>query len=473
MKKRQYKPMLLLFLFFTLCCFTNCQADKKDEQTDKKEHERAQKAYERVLKRGKLIVLMQNSTTSYFVYRGAKMGYEYELIAEFAKSMGLKVEIVPIKDLDRLIPMLKNKKADIIACNFAISGQRKKEINFSIPYMKTKQVLIQRKENTPPTISVKTVDQLKNKKIYIWQNSSYYKRLIHLQEEIGDSFAICAVDGKISDEELIEQVAQKEIDYTVTGENIALINSQFYPNIDFSVPLSLQQNIAFGLHKEHIFLQEKLNAWLDSFLQTPKHRFIYQKYYKHGVVGMSPSTKYSSVGKGHLSPYDLFFQQAAEKYQLDWQLCAAVAYQESKFNPDARGFGGAYGIMQFMPNTGSKYGVYPDSSPQVQISGGTKKIKHDLSAWKHISDPQQRIKFALASYNAGHGHVEDAQRLAVKYKLNPKKWDDNVEKMMLKLSQQKYFKDRVVKYGQTKGQITCNYVQEVFARYNEWKELFH
>jgi len=129
-------------------------------------------------------------------------------------------------------------------------------------------------------------------------------------------------------------------------------------------------------------------------------------------------------------------------------------------------------MMQFMPNTGPHYGVYPDSSPKVQIHGGAKKIKADIVAWKHIPDQQQRVKFALASYNAGRGHVEDAQRLARKYKLDHKKWDDNVEKMMLLLSQRKYHHDEVVKHGFSRGTLTCNYVREIFARYQEWKIVF-
>ena len=173
-----------------------------------------------------------------------------------------------------------------------------------------------------------------------------------------------------------------------------------------------------------------------------------------------------------ISAYDQIFKRAADKSGWDWRLIAALAYQESKFNPNALSFGGAYGMMQFMPNTGPTYGVFPDSPPEVQIMGGGRKLAADEKYWKEVPDDFQRKKFSMASYNAGRGHVMDAQRLAKKYGLNHLVWDDNVEKMILNLSKQEYYQDEVVRHGMMRSRTTYNYVREVTERYHEWAAIY-
>ena len=146
---------------------------------------------------------------------------------------------------------------------------------------------------------------------------------------------------------------------------------------------------------------------------------------------MTTEKNYATLSNKAISSLDNFFKQAGKVTGWDWRLIASVAYQESKFNPEIQSFGGAYGMMQFMPNTGPHYGVYPDSPPEVQIIGGAKKLLADEKSWSEIPDPLQRKKFALASYNSGRGHIMDAQRLAKKHGLNHLVWDDNGETMLL------------------------------------------
>lgn len=467
--------MLLISLIIAGC---SPGSKKNSGKTD--EIPESVKDYQRIIEKGRLVVLVENSSTSYFVYRGEKMGYEYEILREFAKELGLELEIKTVANLDNLIPMLENGEGDIISCNYTVTRERTKLIDFSIPYIQTPQVLVQKKPDGWEKMKSEDVERLLirepvdlgKKHINVWENSSYYQRLIHLQEEIGDSIYIEPVNGLIGTEELIEQVSQGIIDYTITEENIAKVNARFYENLDISTVISVKQNIAFGLRKESTLLKAKLDKWLEGFLNSKTYKYIYRKYYETGVSGMNPNDTYSSVGKGKVSPYDDLFKAAGKKYNTDWQLLAAIAFQESKFNPYIEGFGGAYGMMQFMPNTGPKYGVYPDSPPEVQINGGMKKISNDIKSWSSIPDPEQRIKFALATYNAGRGHIEDAQRLAVKYGLDGNVWDGNVEKMLLNLSKQEYYRDEVVKNGSMKGTTTYNYVRKVYQRYTEWKVTY-
>lgn len=475
--KITFKLLFVAVLVISLC---GCNTNAKESDIALNDKSNAAKDYQKIIENGKLVVLAENSFASYYIYRGQKMGFEYELLREFAKELGVELVVKMVANLDDMIPMLNNHQGDIIACNYTITRERKKVIHFSIPYIQSRQVLIQKKPKNWQKMSSDELDkhiinepvELGKKHINIWENSSYYERLMHLQDEIGDTIYVDPVNGLIGAEELIEQVSQGIIDYTVVEENIAQVNQRFFNNIDISTPISIKQNIAFGLRKSSKLLTAKLDKWLETFKHSGKYHYIYKKYFKVGLPSMHPDHQFSSVGKGKISPYDELFKKAASKRGLDWQLLASISYQESRFNPLAVGFAGGYGMMQFFPNTGPHYGVYPDSPPAVQIEGGAKKVAADLKAWKKIPDMDQRIKFALASYNAGRGHVQDAQRLAKKYGLDIYKWDDHVEKMMFNLSKQEYYRDEVVKYGAMRGSMTCNYVEEVFHRYTQWKNTF-
>ncbi len=472
------RPLLLFMLLFVL--FSGSCSGPREEVQQEEVISDYGKDLPSILKKGKLTVLAENSTTSFFIYRGRKMGFEYEVLREFADELGVDLDIKIVGNLDNIMEMLENGEGDIIACNYTITRERKKEIAFSVPVFTTNQVLIQRKPDGWEKMSENELEQhlitdpaqLAGKRIDVWRHSSYYDRLMNLQEEIGDSIYIHSVDGQIGSEELIEMVSEGLIDYTVVEKNVAEINERFYDNIDINTDLSYTQKIAFGLRKSSPLLNARLNDWLTAFQSQTIYKYIKHKYFDLAQVTIRSQDEFSSLKGGVISHFDKYFQEAAAKYGWDWLLLASLSYQESKFNPDIVGFGGSYGMMQFMPEVGPKYGVYPDSPPEIQILGGMKKLSRDYKNWPNIPDEVQRRKFAIASYNAGQGHVFDAQRLAEKHGLNPLVWDDNVEKMMLNLSKQEYYRDEVVRNGAMRGSITYKYVRSVYKRYEEWKAAY-
>lgn len=476
MKKQNWNYYYAIFIMLLLG-LSACGDNEKDKQVDKNVIPESVVDYQNILKKGKLVVLAENSSTSYFIYRGEKLGYEYEVLKEFASEIGVELEIKMVANLDNLIPMLERGEGDIIACNYTVTRERQKQISFSVPFIQSPQVLIQKKPEgwqkmTEEQLNAKLIKEpidMARKKINVWENSSYYQRLMHLQDEIGDTIFIEPVNGLIGSEELIEQVSQGIIDYTVVEENVARVNERFFDNIDIGTTISVKQNIAFGLRKKSSLLKAKLDTYLGNFLGSRVQKYMYRKYFEVGMTAQKSQIDNSTMKGGKISRFDDLFIKAGKKYNIDWQLLAAIAYQESKFNPFIESFGGAYGMMQFMPNTGPHYGVYPDSEPEVQIMGGMKKLAADLDYWKNVPDPEQKIKFALASYNAGRGHVLDAKRLAEKHGMNALSWDDNVEKMILNLSKQEYYRDEVVKSGAMRGTTTYNYVEHVYTRYLEYK----
>ena len=468
--------VVVINLSIFLSCLTN--SEKSDTESNK---ETKKRDLENIITEKKLVALVENSTISYFIYRGQPMGLEYEILKRFANEIGVQLEIRIIQNLDDLIPNLNNLEGDLIACNYTVTKDRLGLINFTLPHMRTSQVLIQRKpenwENRKKSDWTKDLlsntEDLLRKKIHVWGNSSYQKRLAHIQDEMGDTIYIENIEGNVTSEELIEWVSEGLIDYTITDQNVAQINESFYDNIDVSLQISFPQKIAFGIRKESPALTLRFNAWLEDFMKTSTYSYILHKYLNMKSYSQKAQNEYSSLGGGKISQFDDDIKLVTSEYNWDWRLFSAVVYQESKFQENLESWAGAYGLMQFMPSVGPTYGVYPDSPPIVQFRGGMKKIIRNIKDWEEIPDSIQQIKFALATYNAGLGHILDAQRLAEKYGDDPLVWDENVEKYMLLLSKPKYYQDEVCRNGYMRGVETYKYVRSVFARYQTYQGVFN
>lgn len=469
-------PLILLLISSVIL---NCSDKPKTNKVVEISH-RNNRDLTEIIKDKKLTVLVENSAISYFIYRGQPMGLEYEILSRFAKEIGVQLEMKIVKNLDDMIPMLLSDEGDLISCNYTITKERQKEIDFSEPYMRTPQVLVQRKPKDWSTRKksdwkkdvLTDPEQLAKQQIHVWGNSSYFKRLEHLQEELGDTIYTKSVDGSVIPEEIIEWVSTGIIDYTITDKNVAQINEAFYPNIDIELELSITQKIAFGIRKTSPALQNQLNEWLNEFMKTTTYRYIIHKYINMKSFAEKSQDEFSSLGGGKISRFDEEIKQISKEYNFDWRLLSAIIYQESKFTEGNESWAGAYGLMQFMPTVGPVYDVYPDSPPEVQIRGGMKKINRNYNDWKEIPDSIQRLKFTLATYNAGLGHIKDAQGLTKKHGKDPLVWDDNVEEFILKLSKPKYYQDEVCRSGYFRGVETYQYVRKVFIRYNEYSRSF-
>jgi membrane-bound lytic murein transglycosylase F len=425
-----------------------------------------------ILKNKKLTVLFEESPTSYILYKNVVMGFEYEMLKQFASDLGVSLEVKLLKNRDNAIDLLKGGEVNILACSYTITKERRRQIDFSYPYLRTPQVLIQRLPNDSTPEYIKDPIQLINKNVTVWANSSYYQRLLHIQHELGDSIFIHAVNGNHSPDSLMRSVSNKVIDYTVVDNHIAVANNYIFKNLDHHLRLSLKQQIAFGLKKDNPLLKFRLNKWLRNFKKSAHFTFLKRKYFNGKELSRLTYADYMDLGGSKLSAYDKMFKEEAKKYNMDWQLIAAIVRQESNFKAYVVGRGGSFGLMQFMPKTGAKYGITPESAPSSQIAAGMKKIHKDFMVWKKVKDKNQRIKFAIATYNSGVSHILDAQRLAIKYGLNPFVWDENVELMLRNLSKKEYYKDEVVKGGFAKGNFTANYVDQVFARYLKYQSVF-
>lgn len=416
---------------------------------------------EQIRKKGKLTILTENSSLSYFEYRDKAMGFEYEILDTFSRYIGIPLEIKVIPRFTDLKKFLKEGKGDIVAANLAISLTDISELKYSHPYYHSYQVLVQLQSDS----AVTEPSQLAGKEVYVRKNSTHSRRLKFLEEEIGEHLKIRYAKADLIIEDLIEQVKQGKIRFTVAHENLARKAKERSPSLDIKTRMSVLQKIAFGLRKNAPELKKELDGFLKVYCQSEHYAALKHQYFDY----LEPElTEILPIGRGQLSPYDKIMKSAAKKYAWDWKLLAAIIHKESRFNPYTRGAGGAYGLMQFMPNTGPKFGVYPHSNPEIQINGGMRYLSRIFASWGEIPDKEQRIKFALGSYNAGRCHIEDAQKLAAEHGLNPQVWDGNVALMVEKLADPNYYRSPDVRCGAYRG-AAVSYVETVYNRYLAWK----
>ena len=433
-----------------------------------------------ILSRKKIIALTDYGPTNFFIYRGKTMGYQYELLQDFAKYLGVTVDLRVQPNLDSAVQLLQEGKVDLLAMGLTVTSKREAEMSFSNPLFYTRQMLIQRKPHhyramTEDEINsqlIRRVYDLSGKTIHIQKGTIYDAQLLSLQNQIADTIHI--IQDSLAPVQLIAAVAKGKINYTVADETVAKIASRIYPNIDANTPLSIDQKIAWGLKSNQKPLLDTLNSWLQHFKKTLDYRLLYNKYFKNAGTKSITITRYLSYQGGKLSPYDAIIKEAAKKIGWDWRLLASVIYQESGFKKDLRSWVGAYGLMQMMPKAMAQYNIDSLSNPKAQIMAGAKYLKSlEQELPDSITDTLQRIKFALACYNGGIGHVMDARRLAKKYGKNPNIWNGNVDYYVLHLSENIYYNDPVVSNGYMRGWETYRFVKDIFARYHNYKKLIN
>ena len=433
-----------------------------------------------IIKRDTLKAITVYSPTSYFIYKGTPMGFEYDLLNKLTKKVGIELEIVVAHNIDEMFELLNSGKGDIIAYGMTITEKRKKQVSFTKPYMNIHQVLVQKKPDNWRKLTkeqiqkqlITDVTKLANKKISVRKNSSYFERLVHLSDEIGSEIIIDTVSGELSTDDLINLVSQGKIKYTISDDNIAKVSSLYYPNIDINTDVSLSQNLAWVVRKSSTKLLSRLNNEIENVVGTKNYNITYNKYFKNErQYAKRVGNEFFSKETGKISQYDDLIKKYAKKIDWDWLLLSSQVYQESRFKNNGKSWAGAGGLMQIMPRTAKELGVGNVHNPEHNLRAGTKYLKNIWKRWEDIPDSLQRIKFTLASYNCGYYHVRDAQFLAKKYSKDNLKWDKAVDEFILKLSKQKYYNQKGVKYGYVRGREPYNYVKDIFVRYKIYKDL--
>lgn len=425
--------------------------------------------------RGTLVALTDDNLLNYFNYDGEKHGFQYELLEMFADYLDVSLEIVVEPNVYKALQYLQQKKVDLIAMELPVVTDNMFELAYTDPIYKDYQVLIQKKPDNWHRNSgykkemVNKLSDLQGETITLPSNKQGQFYLSDLQHETGNYVNIVGEDnGSIT--EYIQNVSDGYYDYTIAFESTAKALMLSYNNIDAHTRISPEIEISWVMRKGAVNLLEEANTWIAEVRSSKQFTSLYRKYFRN------PRWVNIALGipmqKKAISDYDYIIKEMSTKIGWDWRLVAALIYHESKFNTDVTSHRGAFGIMQLMPQTASKFGAHRGSTANEQIAAGVRLLNYlDKRLAILVPEKSERKKFVLAAYNIGLAHILDAINLASKYGKDPTIWHGNVEYYLLAKSKPEFYKDEVVKYGRISGRETHKFVMEVMDQYEHYKTL--
>ncbi len=469
------KTRFCLALLTIVLCFS-CRSDKAELAGSRFDSYDIRDLAD-IRKDGKLKALIAYSGTSYFLYRGQPMGYEYEMLLKLAEHFNLDLELQIARDLNQMLEELRKGNIDIVAHGLAITKERQKIASFTDYLYLTQQVLVQRKPDNWDQLAyrqkkrslINDAVELIGETVSVRKNSSYYLRLLHLSDELGEDIIIDTLKGNLSTDEIIKMVAEGKIKYTIADSNIAHINASSYPELDVEVPVSSSQRIAWAVRPNASELLEATNTWIRNNRRKQEFNVIFNKYFKNERrYKRRVKSEFYSLNNEQISKYDDIIKMNAAKIDWDWRILASLIYQESQFNTSAKSWAGAKGLMQMMPGTAKELGVNNILDPNDNIAGGSAYLKKMYDRFEEVTDTMQRTKFAMAAYNCGYSHVRDAQRLAEYNGLDPYVWDQSTDQMILALSFPKNYNLDFITSGYVNGKEPFSYVNQIFERYNHY-----
>ncbi len=408
---------------------------------------------------GVLRVVTRNAPSTYFDGPHGTSGLEFDLITAFAKHLGVKADIRSENKLENILTQVESGQVHIAAAGLTVTEQRKKRVRFTPPYQHITQQLIYRTGATNRPRSIK--DLLKGD-LEVIANSSHAERLKALKEEVPE--LNWRENSDVRSTELLTLVAEQLIDYTIADSNEAALHRRYHPELRVAFDISEAQGLAWALRtgKDDSLYNEALK-FFDSLQQSGKLEQMLAQYYGHvRKYNYAGTPTYLRHIKQRMRRYQPLFEQAAFENNLDWRLLAAVAYQESNWNPRAVSPTGVRGIMMLTRNTAKQLGVSKRTDPAQSIDGGARYLKSLYKRFSEVSEPD-RTWLTLAAYNVGFGHVKDARKITIQRGGDANKWVDIKESLPL-LRQRKWYKK--TRYGYARGHEPVRYVENIRSYYD-------
>lgn len=405
-----------------------------------------------------IVFVTHNGPVTYYLNsENQPAGIEYDLAKLFMKEFAPDYEFrfVLVNSISDVIPTLLKGKAHIAAANLTATHLRQELVQFSTPYQETQQQLIFNYEvNKKP----KNLDSIADKKIVVPEGTSYVERLANLQQN-HPTLNWRAVPNTNS-ESLLEEVANGVLDFTVVDSHMVSIMQNYLPNLGVAMPIGETEKIAWAMSKNaDPRLVAKANAFFDKIKKDGSLRNILDRHYGSSKrLNTLDITTFLKRINTLLPKYVDLFKQAEELTGLDWRLLAAVSYRESHWDTYNTSPTNVRGLMMLTESTADLMGVTDRLDPKQSIPAGAKYIlKLKETVPERIPEPD-RTYMALAAYNIGYAHVEDARVLAKRLKLNPDRWAD-VKKTLVLLNNPEYY--TTVKYGYASGGAPVIFVESV------------
>ena len=420
---------------------------------------------EQAERRGSITLLTRNGASSYFIGPEGATGPEYDLAAAFADFLGVSLEVKVADEFGDLGKLLNRRQGDLIAANLTRTPEREHIFNFGPDYAETLTVAVYKRGNKRP----RKLPDLVGMRVSVIADSSYELMLKNAKKTLPELEWTTVKDSGI--EGLLLAIADGELDATLVDSNIFKLNSPFYPRLKAGFTLEGNQPQAWAFEGgDDLSLVKKSRVFFETAKENGSLARLQARYSgkNHDLdrVGMFQFMK--QVRK-RLPPLIPLFQEVAATYELDWRLLAAMGYQESHWDPQATSVTGVRGIMMLTRSTASLLGINDRLDPRQSIEGGARYfLRMRNRVPERIPEPD-RSWMALAAYNMGWGHLEDARRLTQKQGGNPDRWLDINERLPM-LNQEKYY--RQTRYGYAQGLGAQQYVNNIRSYFDSlvWME---
>jgi membrane-bound lytic murein transglycosylase F len=414
--------------------------------------------------RGRLRMITRNNPVTYYLHRGRERGFEYQLLRRFAESQDLELDVVVPPAHQDLLQWLQDGKGDVVAASMTVTPERKEKAAFTKPYLTVDQMVVVAEDGPEPS----ALSDLSGVTFHVRKSSAYYTTLENL-EGLPEDVTIEPAPENMETDAIIAKVASGEWEATVADSHIVDAERIFGREIKAPMSLRASSDIAWAVRPDATKLLEALNAYV-----RREHRGLHYNIWKKRAFENKRRIEqargdWRSDEAGRISPYDELAKKYAAKHGLDWRLIVAVMLQESQFQPKRVSPAGAKGLMQMVPRTAREVGVKDLFDPEQAIRGGTLYLRRLTDRFPKELPLASRIRFALASYNAGYGHVTDGRRLARRQGLDPDLWYGNVERAMLMLQKPEHY--RKTRFGFCRGSETVKYVENIDRYYQTFLEL--
>ena len=399
----------------------------------------------------------RNSPTTYYESAHGPAGIEYELAKNFADSLGVEVKFVVNDNLKEISELIAAGKVDIAAAGLSVTQEREDYLRFAPAYQQiTSKLVFKQGQKWPRNLS-----QLDGE-LRVLAHSSFSQELLEQKQFFPELH--WSETSEHSNEELLMMVLDETIDYTIVDSTELDLNRRFHPELAVAFTIGKPQDLAWALAKTDDYsLFTKVIEFFGGQKSTGRISQLVEKYYGHvehfDYVG---ARTFHRATQQKLDTYKDYFVESAGE-DLDWRLLAAVSYQESHWRPKAKSPTGVRGMMMLTLRTAKQLGIKNRLDPEQSIHGGAAYLRKVLKRVpERITEPD-RTWFALAGYNVGWGHVEDARIITQKQGGNPDQWSDVKERLPL-LQKKRWYK--TTKHGYARGEEPVKYVTNIRRYYD-------
>jgi len=422
---------------------------------------------EAIKERGVLRVATRNTPMTYYIDKGKPAGFEYELASAFADYLGVRMELILPTTFADLFTSIRERNAHIAAANLTVSERRRKQFAYGPTYRKSAPTVIYRIRQGQP--QPQSVEDLYNSKILVLAGSAQAELLARLERDHPE----LEWEGSDSDAatDLLDLVHDGSVDFTVMDSAVFDAQKSFYPGLSKGFSLETPQPIAWMLAKHY---DGTLKAELDSFFARPETQHLIadleERYFsRQNKLNFFDTSEFRKARQERYPPLEQYFMLAAQETGIDYLLLAAIAYQESHWREDAVSPTGVKGIMMLTEGAANEVGVSDRTDPRQSILGGAEYLVRVRAKIPDRIPEPDHTWFALAGYNIGFGHLEDARILTQRGGKDPDRWQDVREYLPL-LANEKYYSK--LRYGYARGYEPVTYVANI-RKYMEmlrWEE---